>query len=105
MARMVLEEMERGEIPVLIGRAPECYGPGTTQSFSNALVTDRLSDVYVPALQKIDPERLDRIMRTLRYAWRTLMRDWVRDLISIDDINREVDDMVHLLLDPLDDGA
>lgn len=42
MANMVLEEMARGDIPVLIGRAPEFYGPGKTQSFTNALVTDRL---------------------------------------------------------------
>lgn len=42
MATMVLEEMARGDIPVLIGRAPEFYGPGKTQSFTNALVTDRL---------------------------------------------------------------
>jgi len=42
MAEMVLEEMARGEIPVLIGRAPEFYGPGKTQSFTNALVIDKL---------------------------------------------------------------
>jgi AcrR family transcriptional regulator len=65
-------------------------------------VTDRLVDVYVPALQKIDPERLDRIVRTLRYTWRTLMRDWVRDLVTMDDVNREITDIVHLLLDPVD---
>ena len=34
MASMVLEEMARGDIPVLIGRAPEFYGPGKTQSFT-----------------------------------------------------------------------
>lgn len=42
MASMVLEEMARGDIPVLIGRAPEFYGPGKTQSFTNALVIDKL---------------------------------------------------------------
>lgn len=42
MARMVLDEMARGDIPVLIGRAPEFYGPGKTQSFTNALVIDAL---------------------------------------------------------------
>lgn len=42
MASMVLQEMARGEIPVLIGRAPEFYGPGRTQSFTNALVVERL---------------------------------------------------------------
>jgi hypothetical protein len=72
---------------------------------TGAIVTERLADVYVPALQKIEAERLDRIVRTLHYAWRTLMRDWVRELITIDEVNREIADMVHLLLDPLDDGA
>jgi nucleoside-diphosphate-sugar epimerase len=42
MATMVLEEMARGDIPVLIARAPEFSGPGRTQSFTNALVIDRL---------------------------------------------------------------
>lgn len=42
MANRVLEEMRRGDIPVLIGRAPEFYGPGKTQSFTNALILDRL---------------------------------------------------------------
>jgi nucleoside-diphosphate-sugar epimerase len=42
MAAMVLEEMARGEIPVLIGRAPEFYGPGKTQSFTNALIIESL---------------------------------------------------------------
>ena len=42
MASMVLDEMARGEIPVLIGRAPEFYGPGKTQSFTNALIIENL---------------------------------------------------------------
>lgn len=42
MAEMVLDEMARGDIPVLIARAPEFYGPGRTQSFTNTLVLDRL---------------------------------------------------------------
>ncbi|MFC0672990.1 NAD-dependent epimerase/dehydratase family protein [Brachybacterium hainanense] len=42
MATMVLEEMARGDIPVLIGRAPEFYGPGRTQGFTNTLVIDRM---------------------------------------------------------------
>ena len=42
MASMVLEEMARGEIPVVIGRAPEFYGPGKTQSITNSLVIDNL---------------------------------------------------------------
>lgn len=48
MANMVLEEMARGDIQVLIGRAPEFYGPGKTQSFTNALVTDRLKEGKQP---------------------------------------------------------
>ena len=42
MAEMVLAEMARGDIPVLIGRAPEFYGPAQTQSITNTLVIDRL---------------------------------------------------------------
>ena len=57
MARMVLEEMERGEIPVLIGRAPEFYGPGKTQSFTNALVTDRLKEGKSPRVPVRDDTR------------------------------------------------
>lgn len=48
MASMVLEEMARGDIPVAIGRAPEFYGPGMTQSFTNALVIDRLKAGETP---------------------------------------------------------
>lgn len=42
LANMVLAEMSRGEIPVLIARAPEFYGPGRTQSITNTLVINRL---------------------------------------------------------------
>ncbi|CAI0809917.1 NAD dependent epimerase/dehydratase family [Serratia ficaria] len=42
MANMVLEEMARNAMPVTIGRAPEFYGPGKTQSFTNALIIDKL---------------------------------------------------------------
>lgn len=42
MAALVLDEMTRGDIPVAIGRAPEFYGPGKTQSFTNALVIEPL---------------------------------------------------------------
>lgn len=38
MAEMVLAEMQRGDIPVTIARAPEFYGPGKTQSITNTLV-------------------------------------------------------------------
>lgn len=48
MAERVLEEMARGAIPVLVARAPEFYGPGQTQSVTNALVTDRLKAGQAP---------------------------------------------------------
>lgn len=57
MATMVLEEMRRNEIPVLIGRAPEFYGPGKTQSFTNALVTDRLKAGRSPRVPVRDDTR------------------------------------------------
>ena len=42
MAEIVLAEMQRGDIPVAIARAPEFYGPGNTQSITNTLVIDPL---------------------------------------------------------------
>ena len=60
MASMVLDEMTRGDIPVLIGRAPEFYGPGRTQSFTNTLIIDRLGAGKKPRV----PVRDDRL-RTL----------------------------------------
>lgn len=42
MANLVLDEMARGDIPVLIARAPEFYGPGRTQSFTNTLIIDNI---------------------------------------------------------------
>jgi len=60
MASMVLEEMARADMPVLIARAPEFYGPGRTQSFTNALVIDRLKAGKTPRV----PVREDRL-RTL----------------------------------------
>jgi nucleoside-diphosphate-sugar epimerase len=42
MAAMVLDEMKRGDIPVVVCRAPEFYGPGKTQSFTNVLMIDPL---------------------------------------------------------------
>lgn len=57
MASMVLEEMARGDIPVLIGRAPEFYGPGRTQSFTNALVIKRLRAGKKPLVPVRDDTR------------------------------------------------
>jgi nucleoside-diphosphate-sugar epimerase len=59
MASMVLDEMTRGDIPALIARAPEFYGPGKTQS-TNALIIDRLKTGRKPLV----PVRDDR-QRTL----------------------------------------
>ncbi len=57
MTTMVLAEMARGEIPVLIARAPEFYGPGKTQSFTNALVLDRLKAGETPRVPVRDDTR------------------------------------------------
>jgi len=57
MASMVLREMARGEIPVLIGRAPEFYGPGKTQSFTNALVIEKLQAGKKPRVPVRDDTR------------------------------------------------
>lgn len=56
MATMVLDEMARGDIPVLIARAPEFYGPERTQGFTNSLVIDRLKAGQRPLV----PVRADR---------------------------------------------
>lgn len=60
MANRVLAEMQRGDIPVLIGRAPEFYGPERTQSFTNTLIIDRLKQHKRPRV----PVR-DDTLRTL----------------------------------------
>lgn len=57
MASMVLDEMARGGIPVLIGRAPEFYGPGKTQSFTNALVIEKLQAGKRPLVPVRDDTR------------------------------------------------
>ncbi|WP_343583219.1 NAD-dependent epimerase/dehydratase family protein [Herbaspirillum sp.] len=57
MASMVLAEMARGEIPVAIGRAPEFYGPGKTQSFTNALVIDKFKNGKRPLVPVRDDTR------------------------------------------------
>ncbi|MFM6999745.1 MAG: NAD-dependent epimerase/dehydratase family protein [Limnohabitans sp.] len=57
MTALVLDEMARGEIPVAIGRAPEFYGPGATQSFTNALIIDRLKAGEKPRVPVRDDTR------------------------------------------------
>lgn len=60
MASMVLQEMQRGDIPVVIGRAPEFYGPGKTQSITNTLIIDNMKAGRTPRV----PVR-DDTLRTL----------------------------------------
>jgi len=60
MTNMVLEEMRRKDFPVVIGRAPEFYGPGRTQSFTNAFVINKLKTGKRPRV----PVRDDKL-RTL----------------------------------------
>jgi nucleoside-diphosphate-sugar epimerase len=48
MASMVLEEIARQQFPVVICRAPEFYGPGKTQSITNALIIERIKQAQQP---------------------------------------------------------
>lgn len=57
MAAMVLQEMARGDIPVLIAPTPEIYGPGETQNFTNALVIDKLKLCKKPRVSSRDDTR------------------------------------------------
>lgn len=57
MATIVLEEMDRGDIPVLIARAPEFYGPGRTQGFTNSLIIDRMKVGKRPLVPVADDRR------------------------------------------------
>lgn len=42
IATMVLEAMHSGQLQAVICRAPEFYGPGNTQSYTNSLIFDRV---------------------------------------------------------------
>ncbi|MGN7788043.1 NAD-dependent epimerase/dehydratase family protein [Niabella sp. 22666] len=42
MAEMVLQEMQSGQLEVVICRAPEFYGPGKTQSITNSMIFDNI---------------------------------------------------------------
>jgi nucleoside-diphosphate-sugar epimerase len=57
MASMVLREMARGDIPVVIGRAPEFYGPDKTQSITNTLVIDKIKAGETPRVPVRDDTR------------------------------------------------
>lgn len=43
IAEMLLQEMEAGQLEAVICRAPEFYGPGKTQSITNAFVFERIA--------------------------------------------------------------
>jgi len=90
MATMVLEEMARGEIPILIARAPEFYGPGRTQGFTNSLVIDRLRAGKKPLV----PVRADR-RRTLIWT-----PDASRALASLGNAPDAYGQTWHLPIDP-----
>ncbi len=60
MTSMVLDEINRNSIPIAIARAPEFYGPEKTQSFTNALIFDKLKSGQKPQV----PVRDDKL-RTL----------------------------------------
>ncbi|MGW1737363.1 NAD-dependent epimerase/dehydratase family protein [Nocardia sp. NPDC001965] len=42
LATMLFEAIRAGRLQGLIGRAPEFYGPGSTKSYTNSLVFDRI---------------------------------------------------------------
>jgi len=42
MAKMLLNEIKKGELEIAICRAPEFYGPGKTQSITNTLIFDKI---------------------------------------------------------------
>ncbi|WP_297006534.1 NAD-dependent epimerase/dehydratase family protein [uncultured Corynebacterium sp.] len=44
MTTLLLDAMEQGRVAAVICRAPEFYGPGQTQSFTNSLVFDAVAD-------------------------------------------------------------
>lgn len=44
MTTLLLDAMEQGRVKAVICRAPEFYGPGKTQSFTNSLVFDAVTD-------------------------------------------------------------
>jgi len=90
MATMVLDEMARGDIPVLIARAPEFYGPGRTQGFTNSLVIDRLRGGKRPRV----PVRADRL-RTLIWT-----PDASRGLAALGNVPDAYGQTWHLPVDP-----
>lgn len=62
-AEALLDAMQNKEIEALICRAPEFYGPGKTNSFTNALVFQRLQNGKKPRVFLKDD-----VLRTLIYT-------------------------------------
>lgn len=50
IANMLLAEMSAGTIEAVIGRAPEFYGPGRTQSLTNTAIFDGIKDGRRPTV-------------------------------------------------------
>ncbi len=57
MASAVLAQMARADIPVLIARAPEFYGPERTRSITNMLVIDPIKAGSTPRVPVRDDTR------------------------------------------------
>ena len=54
VATMLLDELDAGTIEAVICRAPEFYGPGKTQSLTNAMVFDRIAQHKRPFVPLAD---------------------------------------------------
>lgn len=63
ITRMLLDAMDQGRVSALIGRAPEFYGPGATQSITNSAVLEPLK-----AGKKAKVFLRDDALRTLIYT-------------------------------------
>lgn len=50
IATDLLDAMQRGKVEALIGRAPEFYGPGQTQSITNTMIIDNLRQGKTPRI-------------------------------------------------------
>ncbi|GAY73976.1 nucleoside-diphosphate-sugar epimerases [Lentilactobacillus kosonis] len=51
MAERLVDEMKQGELPIVICRAPEFYGPDNTKSITNSMVFNRIKAgkrVFIP---------------------------------------------------------
>ncbi|PWH07381.1 NAD-dependent epimerase [Brachybacterium endophyticum] len=57
IAEMLLEAMDQKTVEAVICRAPEFYGPGKTQSFTNSLVFERIAAGKTPRVPLADDTR------------------------------------------------